>query len=293
MNDDEDDRDHADAPNPYDLDAGTSEHYLDAALYDYEYRRRRADVNHYRRLARAWGTGKPILELGCGTGRVMVPLLRDGHEVIGLDRSPDMLRQAAARIARLPRAARSRARLVRGDLLQLPFAARFSLIIAPFNVLQHLYARPDLEACFEEVRDHLAATGRFAFDVLLPDLRWLTRDARKRWARTRFSHPTTGEKLEYTTNQTYEPISQIAYIRIYYRALSSPEIADPRRRISENQVAPGRTHVVRLAHRQIFPAELEGIVSHTKMRIQDRWGGFSGEDLDGDSESQVLLCKLR
>ena len=53
---------------PYDLGAGTREHYEDAHLYDYEYRRRRADVNHYRRLARErQGSGGSILELGCGT----------------------------------------------------------------------------------------------------------------------------------------------------------------------------------------------------------------------------------
>ncbi len=137
------------ADDPHDLDAGTSEHYADAALYDFEYRRRRADVNHYRRLAKAYAPPGPIVELGCGSGRVLVPLVRDGHEVIGVDRSLSMLAQAAARIARLPGRARSRARLVAGDLRQLPLVAgRFSLVISPFNVLQHFYTRGDLDAVF-------------------------------------------------------------------------------------------------------------------------------------------------
>ena len=68
------------------IDAGSREHYADAALYDYEYRRRRADVTFYRELAskRLAGPGR-ILELGAGSGRVTVPLARDGHEVVAID----------------------------------------------------------------------------------------------------------------------------------------------------------------------------------------------------------------
>jgi len=61
--------------------AGATEHFEDAALYDHDYRRRRADVQFYRTLAAEHGG--PVLDLACGTGRIMVPLLRDGHTVVG------------------------------------------------------------------------------------------------------------------------------------------------------------------------------------------------------------------
>src|SRR5262249_10529309 len=85
---------------------------------------------------------------------------------------------------------------------------------------------------------------------------------------------------EYTTNQTYEPISQIAHIRIYYERLDSPD---------------GDRHlrVVRLAHRQFFPAELATLLWEHGLAIETRWGGFSGEPFEGDSESQGLLCTRR
>ncbi len=67
------------------VDAGSREHYADAALYDYEYRRRRADVTFYRELAREHPG--PILELGAGSGRVTVALARDGHDVVAIDQS--------------------------------------------------------------------------------------------------------------------------------------------------------------------------------------------------------------
>jgi SAM-dependent methyltransferase len=267
-------------PTIYDLVAGTSEHYVDAQLYDFEYRRRRADVNHYRRLSAAVPKGQPILELGCGTGRITVAIARDGRSIVGLDRSAQMLARARHRLAAAGRKVAPRATFLRADMRAFAFGRRFGLVFCPFNTLQHLYTRHDVASCFDRVRDALADGGRFAFDVMNPDLRWLARDPTKRWARTRFRHPQTGVRYEYTTNQTYDCVTQIAHMRIYYEEIEVP----PERR---------RTHVVRLAHRQFFPAELEALVTANGFRIETRWGGFGEEELDDASESQVVVCVRR
>jgi SAM-dependent methyltransferase len=178
------------------VDAGSHEHYADAALYDYEYRRRRADVNFYRTLAkrRLGGPGR-ILDLGAGTGRVTIPLARDGHEVVALDQSPSMLAGLRARVAALAPAARSRVEVVQGDLRTFEVAGTFQLVVAAFNVVEHLYTRGEVDACLRRVAAHLEPGGAFAFDVQLPDLAWLLRDPSKRWAKTRFTDPTSGRAL--------------------------------------------------------------------------------------------------
>src|SRR6185503_568738 len=87
------------------VDAGSREHYADAALYDYEYRRRRADVAFYRELARKrLGASGRILELGAGSGRITIPLARAGYEVVAIDSSAAMLAKLRARVAAAPRA---------------------------------------------------------------------------------------------------------------------------------------------------------------------------------------------
>src|SRR6516165_5730258 len=120
--------------------AGALEPFEDAELYDWEYRRRRDDVRFYRALAGQRGLQQPVLDLACGTGRLMLPLLGDGHVVVGVDHAPAMLARAAARLARLPPSRRRRALLVRGDLGRLPVAAsaRFAFAIVAFHGIQHL-----------------------------------------------------------------------------------------------------------------------------------------------------------
>ncbi len=260
------------------IDAGSREHYEDAALYDYEYRRRRADVTFYRNLAkRRLGSGskKRILELGAGSGRVTIPLARDGHRVVAMDQSPSMLSKLRQRVEALPDAARERVAIARADLCTFELPGKFDLAIAAFNVFEHLYTRGEVDACLRRVVAHLAPGGALAFDVQLPDMAWLMRDPTKRWAKTRFTDPSTGRVTLYSTNHDYDPVSQIALIRIYY---------DP-----EDGGGGGR--VVQLSQRKFFPAELEALIAHAGMRLVERFGDFSEGPLGPLSDSQIVICE--
>src|SRR4051794_17806577 len=115
------------------LAAGTREHYQDAALYDHEYKRRRDDVRWYRRLA-AGELGTPekrsknapaILELGCGSGRTLLPLARDGWRIVGVDAAPKMLARCRDRVDRAGAAVSRRVELVEGDFREISLGRRF------------------------------------------------------------------------------------------------------------------------------------------------------------------------
>jgi SAM-dependent methyltransferase len=278
------------------IDAGSREHYADPALYDYEYRRRRADIAWYRALAvRRLGdpASEPaasktrtkskaprprILELGAGSGRVTIALAKAGFEVVALDASKPMLAKLRERVATLPRRIAERITIVEGDLRSFRVPGKFALVLAVFNVIEHLYTRVELDACLRCVREHLAPGGAFAFDVQMPDLAWLLRDPWTRWARTRFTDPTTGEQLVYSTNHDYDPISQIVLIRLYYERAGAE--------------GDGPIKVVKLSQRKYFPAELEALVAHAGFRVTERHGDFHGQPLDANAESQVLVCEV-
>jgi SAM-dependent methyltransferase len=139
-----------------------------AAFYDWENARtvQRRDVPFWKRMAAA--AGGPVLELGCGTGRISIPLARGRTLVVGIDRSAPML--ARARRKALRARVRGRVRLVRGDIRLLPFRRRaFALVMAPYGILQSLVRERDLSDSLESVASVLPRGGRLAID-LVPDL---------------------------------------------------------------------------------------------------------------------------
>ena len=142
-----------------------------APFYDWENARTvaRQDVAFWRRLAMAQ-EGR-VLELGCGTGRLTVPLARAGAAIVGVDRSAPMLERGRRR---LRRARLTHAHLVRGDIRVLPFRARpgFTLVMAPYGMLQSLTRESDLKATLASVARVLRKGGVLGVD-LVPDLpRW-------------------------------------------------------------------------------------------------------------------------
>jgi SAM-dependent methyltransferase len=135
-----------------------------AALYDLDHAPLEGgpDVEWFAGLARR--TGGPVLELGCGTGRIAVPIAQDGHHVVGLDRSAAMLERAERRARR----ADVEVRWVEGDMRAFSFNEAFALIFVAFN--SFLMLEPDDRwACLARVREHLAPRGRVAIDVFQPD----------------------------------------------------------------------------------------------------------------------------
>jgi SAM-dependent methyltransferase len=163
-----------------------------APFYDWENARTlgRRDVPFWRRIALE--TEGPVLELGCGTGRISLPLARAGVSLVGVDRSAPMLNRARRGLAKLANSLnpkegphafsasplrrramapfRAPPKLVRGDIRVLPFAPdAFRTVVAPYGVLQSLLADRDLAAALDSVARVLAPGGTFGLD-LVPDV---------------------------------------------------------------------------------------------------------------------------
>ena len=136
-----------------------------ARFYDWENARTlgRRDVPFWRTVS-SQGEG-PVLELGCGTGRITLPLARAGIDVVGVDRSLQMLDYARRRVrrARLPNV-----HLVRGDIRFLPFSSDppFSTVLAPYGMLQSLLRESDLTATLGAVRQVLKPGGTFGVELV-------------------------------------------------------------------------------------------------------------------------------
>jgi SAM-dependent methyltransferase len=223
-------------------------------------------LNFYLRLARQ--CAGPVLELACGSGQFTVPIARQQANVVGLDRSSDML--AAARRRRA--ADGSALELVHGDMRNFDLNQRFSLIFIARNSLLHLHELDDFAALFSAVRRHLAPGGLFAFDIFNPNLRMLTRPAGERYSVMRVASEDHGELVVDATND-YDPLTQVNRSTWF---ISAPDRPDA-------WIAP-------LHLRSIFPQELRLLLAANQFRLISRDGDFTGSEFVAESPRQVCQC---
>ena len=173
---------------------GGAKHY-DAA---YSVKDDLVDRDFYLDLADEYGG--PILEFGCGTGRITLPLARQGVDVTGMDASHSMLEVLRAKLAKERESVQPRTRVVEGDFRTHYLGDQFSLVIIPFRPMQHMYTTEDQLAALQNAGRHLADGGILAFDVFNPnfdkilsgvgeeylDLEWPAQDGTDRMVRRYF-----------------------------------------------------------------------------------------------------------
>lgn len=124
------------------------------------------DLPFYLELAK--GSRGPVLEIGCGTGRVLLPIARAGIEIHGVDNSKAMLGVLKKHLSSEPPAVRRRVHLHRGDMRTFWLKKKFPLVLLPFRPIQHMHTLKDQLAALRTAASHLERRGTLAFDVFYP-----------------------------------------------------------------------------------------------------------------------------
>ena len=246
-----------------------------AAFYDWENARTlgRRDVPFWSHLA-ARADGR-VLELGCGTGRVLVPLARSGVSIVGVDRSASMLSRARRRLRRLRTPAD--AVLVRGDIRALPFreSAPFPLVIAPYGILQSLVRERDLVTTLESVARVTAPGGRFGVD-LVPDL--------PRWSEYRRLVSLRGTGLRKGTHLTL--VESVRQDRRRRLTVFDQEYVERRGRAR-------RVHTFSLVFRTLSVAQMSRRIERAGFRVEAVLGDYDGRPWDSRAEVWLILARRR
>jgi SAM-dependent methyltransferase len=151
------------------MDVSPDEYAVSAEFYDQVIPYRdRPDVAFFVEAARQ--AGGPVLEVGCGTGRVLIPTARAGVNITGLDRSASMLAVCRERLRQAPEEVQARVSLVEADMRFFDLQRSFALITLPFRPFQHLLSVEDQLACLQCLGRHLAPQGRLILDIFNPSL---------------------------------------------------------------------------------------------------------------------------
>ena len=229
----------------------------------------RQDVGFYVEEAKtARGS---VLEVGCGTGRILLPIARAGGSITGLDGSRQMLERCRANLAAEPAAVQRRVRVVRNDMRTFDLGATYSLIIAPFRVVQHLTTIDDQLRFLATVARHLAPQGRLIFDVFNPRFDMLVgADGVER-------EDTPEQRLP--DGRTFRRAYRIARVR-WLDQVSEAELV---------YYVDGTRYLQAFEMRWYLVAELRNLLARAGFRVREMYGDFArGPLVDGCPELVVV-----
>ena len=249
---------------------------LTVATYDHlEIVKSRADIGFYVDLA--CRSGGPILELGCGTGAVLLPIARAGIDVAGVDAASPMLDRCRVKLVREPQRVRRHVELVHADMRRFDLDRSFTLVIVPFGGFMHLLTRDDQVACLRTVLRHLTPGARLALDV--PNRRPRCFDDRS---------PT-----DWRLDDRQISLSDGRRIARFTRSV----VRDEAQQVFDFEVAfetmrhDGRSNRVieRVPLRYTSPAEIEKLLEEAGLEIEHIYGGFDRQAFDARCSDDVVV----
>lgn len=247
--------------------------YRDPSLYDLEYAHQVVDAAYYARIA-ALSEG-PVLELGCGNGRITLPIARTGTRVHGIDLSQSMLDDLRDKLALESPEVRGHITTDCGDFCRFTAPETYPLIVLPFNALHHCEHHHDVLSMLACVRQALRPGGRFVFDCYLPDPTLYARDPTARHDPRDFIDPRSGTALKSWESGWYDPMTQVHHVRYIY------------------QDHTGEEFTVELLLRMFYPQELRALIDWAGFRIVSEAGGFDGRPLTGTSLKLLMVLQPR
>jgi SAM-dependent methyltransferase len=182
-----------------------------ATTYDAQFAGRLDDIPYY--VEEASRAQPPVLELACGTGRVLIPVAKAGVQVYGLDSSPAMLDVCRRKVAELSEDVQALITLDEADMRDFSFDMRFGLIYCPFRAFLHLMTTEDQIAALHNIRRHLRDNGRFALNFFNPDVSFIAEGSGRGRGAARTQHefidPASGNRVIVWATMGHDPVKQL------------------------------------------------------------------------------------
>ena len=239
------------------------------------------EIEFYLELAReAQAAGLPTLEPACGTGRIAVPLAREGISIVGLDVSAAMLARAKEKSAGL-----ETAQWLEGDMRDFELPERFGLAIIPVGTFQLLLTTDDQLACLRCIHRHLAPGGRLAFEVENPNTvamaEWLTtkRGTFQRRPQRDYQHPESGLNVQSWGSAEYHPSEQ--------RYIGHNMIEE----MDDAGMVVHRSYSKPMTLRYLFRYETEHLLARCGFEIEALYGDVTKAEYRGTSPDMVWVAR--
>lgn len=198
------------------------------------------------------------LELGCGTGRIAIPMAMSGVDVTGLDNAPRMLERCREKLSAVGEA-KGKLHLVEADMTTFDLGKKFSFICLPYRTFMHLDSAESQRACLGCVRKHLEDDGVLAFNVWMPEERILTQDEEERFVE------------KYSLEDGYELLH---YHRAQFDTAKQMMIEEHRLVETDAQGKHIDSMTLPLVRRWSWPDELKALFEKCNLRVLGLFGDF-------------------
>lgn len=249
--------------------------YYDAA---YAAKQDLVDLPFYMDLAERYRG--PVLEIACGTGRVLLPIARRGIDICGVDHSKSMLETLRRNLSGEPTDVRQRVTIFEGDMRSFRLNRRFPLVIIPFRPMQHMFTLEDQVAALSTAAAHLDENGILGFDVFYPKFDMIWANLGEEVAEMEWVPASDPSKLtrRFFRKDAVDKINQIFSFTFIFRTYEAGTLI-----LEESE--PFRLCFYTYPH-------LRALFRLVGLEVVAEYGSFSKVPLDNNAEQMIFLLRL-
>ncbi len=240
--------------------------------YDFQYSDLKADIEMYTSLAKEYG--EPILELCCGTGRILIPLAREGFKITGLDITRSMLDIARRKVCVEKHPAQGRIELIEGDMRDFTINKKYQMAIIPINSFLHLLSTKDQVAALASVGKHLKPGGILVVDIFKPDLSRPQGVMSHVFTRV---NPISGKVASKFVTQTFDFSKQTIQVHSFLDEIGDAGVI--------------KRHVSAFELRYLFRYEMELLLEKTGYKTKQIFGDYDRSAFVSDSKRMIFVAE--
>ena len=245
--------------------------FEDGDVYDLVLRDIPYGLDFYVALARE--ANGPVLDIACGTGRILLPCLQSGVDIEGLDLYGPMLKTLRAKGAALGLSPR----LHQADMSDFSLPRRFGLIMIPFNAFIHNLTQEAQIRCLQLCREHLLPDGKLTYDTFFPALEFVSTSPGTRVLEGEFPHPQTGLPVRMYDTRTIDRVAQV------FHSLNEVELL----------AADGSVQTVHRSadrSRYFYKHEMELLLRIAGFARWEIYGDFDRRPLTRETEAMIVTA---
>lgn len=234
------------------------------------------NLNFWLQIAKIYSPSS-ILELGCGTGRITIPLAEEGFDVLGLDISDSMLNQAKEKYSKT-KLLKGKAEFLKSDIRYFNLEKKYSMVIMAEDIFTDLFSLRDVEYCLSCIKQSLRPEGLLIIDTLNPSSEYLSNLflCKQKVVSAIFEHPENSGTVVVTKSAECDLSDQTVTINLFFKL---PNLA--------------KEIVETIKLRIYFPQELEMLLNYNGFFVEKKLGNYDFTDYNSNSMQQILICRVK